>query len=185
MELLKGERPWCLIMRKRYFRNGKPVSYYLSSSIWKGIRLGLLTVALDIKWIMGRNSKQSFWKDYWLNGRKLSLFINIPTYLSQIKDYSIGDFQRDGMWNLPDQFHWYGITVCLNCITGCVKVENHIMFHCDIAKNVRRWLSELFAINFSTVSEIIRWAARQTFHKKSWTAEIFLYPSWSVGNLAM
>lgn len=64
MEFLKEERPWCLMMRKRYFRNEKAITYYISSSIWRGIRLGLLTMALDIRWIIGRKSKQSFWNDY-------------------------------------------------------------------------------------------------------------------------
>lgn len=202
--------------------------------------------------IIGRKSKQSFWNEYWLNGRKLSSFITIPTYRNHTKDYSVGDFQQDGRCNLTDQFiadfpvaateilnvqisdededaiFWEGAangiiivkesynfyrhkntevlwkkklwndftpprisilawkitqnrlptadalyrrsilpsSVCINCITGSVEDMNHIMLQCNIAENIWRWLAPLLEVNFSnfsTVNEIIRWAARQNF----------------------
>lgn len=66
--------------------------------------MGLLIVVLDIRWIIGKNLKQSFWNDHWLNGRKLAAFMQILDYMSQTAQCTIDDFMHNGKWNLPEQF---------------------------------------------------------------------------------
>lgn len=80
------------------------IQYHKQSSIWRGIKVGLQTCALDVNWIVGRHSKLSFWNDNWLEGRSLSSMYQIPQNLQYTKNYSVGRFISGGEWQLPENF---------------------------------------------------------------------------------
>lgn len=57
MEFLRNKKDWEIFMRGRFYRKGLMITYNRSSSIWKCIKTGLQTVALDISWIGGKKTK--------------------------------------------------------------------------------------------------------------------------------
>lgn len=98
---LKGQRQWCDFMKNRYYRKGRPISYSKSSSIWKGIKEGLLLLNPDVFYILGSNSKCSFWGDRWLNGRKISEYFSIRPELEHTRHHTVAQICENGTWNLP------------------------------------------------------------------------------------
>lgn len=54
VEFLNNKKDWTEFIRRRFYRRGVAISYYSSSSIWKGVKSGLQMVALDINWLVGR-----------------------------------------------------------------------------------------------------------------------------------
>lgn len=77
-DFLKKEKTWCDLIHQRYYTGGVAINYQRCSSIWKGIKSGLLTISFETRWIIGRNSYFLLWRDPWLNGRSLTSFMSIP-----------------------------------------------------------------------------------------------------------
>lgn len=63
----------------------------------------LLLVAMDIKWIIGRQSRFSLWKDPWLKGRSLESFIPIPVVLKYTKLYRVNSIIQNGERLIPQE----------------------------------------------------------------------------------
>lgn len=97
VDFLQNKKTWCDFVRKRYYRNGTIINYHRSSSICGGIKVGLLLVTLDVQWIIGRQSKISWWKN-WLNGRSLESLIHMPLELKFTEYFTISQIIHDGCW---------------------------------------------------------------------------------------
>ncbi|KAL5726152.1 hypothetical protein ACHQM5_009220 [Ranunculus cassubicifolius] len=60
---LQGKKQWAKFINARFYSKGAEIRYHKSSSIWKGIRVGLSTIGMDIAWSIGSNSECNFWFD--------------------------------------------------------------------------------------------------------------------------
>lgn len=73
---MSGRKTWSAFGKARYYCRGYP-----TSSIWKGLKIGLQQIYNDVIWMVGRKLKRSFWFNRWLNGESVHSLMQIPQSL--------------------------------------------------------------------------------------------------------
>lgn len=62
-DLLASNESWAAFLKARFFRHKNPVSVYIRSSIWPGIRGKLPIAILNPSWLIGNGKSVNFWTD--------------------------------------------------------------------------------------------------------------------------
>lgn len=76
-------------------QEGDLILYSKPSSIWKGVKEGLFLLNPNVVYILGSESKCSFWEDIWLNGRKVSKLFQITLEVEYARNYSIAQMREN------------------------------------------------------------------------------------------
>lgn len=103
-EFLQKKKDWASFLYTRFYKDGQPLQYYKSSSIWNGIKAGLSIIALDTEVILYRDSNASLWQGNCVHGRSLSSILTIPNELKFTRDFSVSRFLDNSIWSIPGYF---------------------------------------------------------------------------------
>lgn len=66
-EFISSDSQWARFFRSRFIRQRTPISYYIQSSIWPGIKSCIQTVLANVSWQLGYGKLINFWTDTWLS----------------------------------------------------------------------------------------------------------------------
>ena len=98
--LLATNSQWAVLMKSRFFSNGKPLDHYFKSSVWSGIKIHIDTIIANSLWIVGTGENISLWNDNWLGASLVDLF-NVDPYFHVGFTEKVSKIIVDGDWNLP------------------------------------------------------------------------------------
>ncbi|MCH81156.1 ribonuclease H protein [Trifolium medium] len=81
-------------------KNSKPVSYYISSSIWSGIKHKFPDIILNCTWQIGNGEIINFWTDLWC-GEPLINSLKIPQNIQHRLKATVSCFIENASWQIP------------------------------------------------------------------------------------
>lgn len=99
-ELVSSNDQWVVMTRVRVLHKHKPIQYYISSSIWLGLKLYINTFLINTRWLLGDGTSIDFWKDRWLS-QTIVDFLQIPQHIQHSLKASIREFIDNGNWLVP------------------------------------------------------------------------------------
>lgn len=90
-EFLSGKKIWAQLARAHFYKNNVLSKQAGGSSILKGVRLGLVCIAMDVCWLVG-GSKCSIWHDNWVDGGSLASLTHITEALKYTEKLMLSNF---------------------------------------------------------------------------------------------
>lgn len=99
-KLLFENSQWSSLIRARFFKNNKMVSYNVKSPIWSALRNCFDSVMSNVSWIIGDGLNINFWKDRWIFEPLVDI-LRIPSFLHDSLQAKMKDFIYNQSWALP------------------------------------------------------------------------------------
>ena len=87
------------VCRRFVLPSGRPNLRYVSSSIWTSIKLIYSRIFEDVIWLLGKESRLSFWYGRWLHPPLVDRLCLTSANL----EGSVSDYSLNGEWRIP----WY------------------------------------------------------------------------------
>ena len=97
------DAPWARVLSHKYItrRRWPPNKFRSCSPTWAEIKRGEPIFNKGIKWIAGKDSSLSFWRDKWLSDGTIRSLIEGPLQRNE-ETLLIRDVMRHNSWNLGD-----------------------------------------------------------------------------------
>lgn len=81
---------WAEFLRARFMKLKQPVSSYVKSSIWYGIRRFMNIVRSNTTWIIGDATQINFWKDRWMRKPVADVLCSkFPSVMNDVQQVSL------------------------------------------------------------------------------------------------
>ncbi|KAL8456445.1 hypothetical protein ACS0TY_034597 [Phlomoides rotata] len=97
--IINSKEASMLFVRARFFKGKSPISQYLTSLVWHGVREHSIHILKEARWILGKHSSVNFWLDNWL-GYTIADRLGIPCFVREFLNYSVADYFFDDSWHL-------------------------------------------------------------------------------------
>jgi hypothetical protein len=102
-KFLTSDEHWAQLNRARFLHHGKPKEYYLTSSIWPGMKQFVHLIHQNGSWSVGNGEKIHFWTDKWLDVPIVDHW-HIPLHMHKSLQMLVADYVVNGSWSLPEYF---------------------------------------------------------------------------------
>ncbi|PNX56223.1 reverse transcriptase, partial [Trifolium pratense] len=98
---VSSDADWAQLVRARCIRNGHPIRYHISSSIWSGVKNHITSVKEHSFWLLGDGSRINFWTDKWLQDSSIADIIQIPPNVSHLLSSKVSEYLHELNWSIP------------------------------------------------------------------------------------